>query len=90
MIDPLMNHHIDRGQRLDQKNRQGFGLGRGVQKILNRWTAALAIQSFAETPTLVCDEVQAESDFTKSARFGSIAALAPRNNRREIGIEKVS
>ena len=25
MIHQLMDHHIDRGQRLDQKNRQGFG-----------------------------------------------------------------
>ncbi len=27
MIHQLMDHHIDRGQRLDQKNRQGFGCG---------------------------------------------------------------
>jgi murein L,D-transpeptidase YafK len=27
MIHQLMNHHINRRQRLDQKNGQGFGCG---------------------------------------------------------------
>ena len=27
MIHQVMNHHVDRGQRFDQINREGFGRG---------------------------------------------------------------